>query len=279
MSGLILNACLTGMVSAKDRNPHVPVSPEEIVADALAVARAGAPIVHIHARGKDGAPTWDPGIYREIHTGIRAQAPELIICASTSGRLWPEREKRAAVLMLEGDARPDMGSLTLGSLNFPRQASTNPPEDILYLLDVMNERGIKPEIEIFDLGMVDYLATLVQEGRVRGPIYANILLGNRGTADATALNLAFLVSRLPAGCAWAACGIGKHQFPMNTLALAMGGHVRVGLEDNLYLDPASKQLATNVGLVERLVAIARALGRAPMPPAEARTLLGLDRKT
>jgi uncharacterized protein (DUF849 family) len=218
-------------------------------------------------------------VYREIITGIRQGAPELVVCASTSGRMWREREKRAAVLMLEGQARPDMGSLTLGSLNFSRQASVNPPEDILYLLDMMNERGIKPEIEIFDLGMVDYLARLIVEGKVREPVYANILLGNRGTADATALNLACLVSRLPAGCAWAACGIGKHQFQMNLLALAMDGHVRVGLEDNIYLDPASKQLGTNTALVERLVAAAHAMGRAPMKPGEVRARLGLGQSS
>lgn len=275
MNGLILNACLTGMVTTKEKNPHVPISPEEIVRDALAVARAGAQIVHIHARGPDAAPAWDPALYREIITGIREGAPEVVVCASTSGRLWSEREKRAAVLMLDGPGRPDMGSLTLGSLNFSRQASTNPPEDILYLLDVMNERGIKPEIEIFDLGMIDYLGRLVADGRVRGPIYANILLGNRGTADATALNLAFLVSRLPAHCVWAACGIGRHQFPMNMLAVAMGGHARVGLEDNLYFDTASKQLGTNVALVERVVAAARGWGREPMKPGEVRRLLGL----
>ncbi len=275
MTGLILNACLTGMVTTKEKNPHVPISPPEIIRDALAVAHAGAPIVHVHARGPDGAPTWDPGAYREIIEGIHAGAPELIVCASTSGRLWSGREKRAAVLTLEGAARPDMASLTLGSLNFPRQASLNPPDDILYLLDAMNERGIKPEIELFDLGMVDYLGYLVAEGRVRGPIYANILLGNRGTADATEMNLAYLVSRLPTGCVWAACGIGRRQHPMNMLALSMGGHVRVGLEDNLYLDPASKQLATNVALVERVVAAARDIGRLPMTPREVRALLGL----
>jgi uncharacterized protein (DUF849 family) len=275
MSGLILNACLTGMVTTKEKNPHVPISPEEIIRDALAVAQAGVSIVHIHARGPDGAPTWDPDAYREIIEGIRAGAPGLIVCASTSGRLWSGREKRAAVLMLEGAARPDMASLTLGSLNFARQASLNPPDDILYLLEAMNERGIKPEIELFDLGMVDYLGHLVAEGRIRGPAYANVLLGNRGTADATATNLAFLVSRLPSGCVWAACGIGRHQHPMNVLALSMGGHARVGLEDNLYLDPVSKQLATNVALIERIAAAAREMGRVPMKPLEARALLGL----
>jgi uncharacterized protein (DUF849 family) len=178
--------------------------------------------------------------------------------------------------MLEGKARPDMGSLTLGSLNFSKQASTNPPDDILYLLDAMNERGIKPELEIFDLGMVDYLSRLVAEGRVRAPMYANILLGNRGTADATALNLAFVVSRLPADCTWAACGIGRHQFPMNMLAVAMGGHVRVGLEDNIFLDNETKKLGSNVEMVERVVAAARAQGREPMKACEVRKLLGLS---
>ncbi len=276
MSGLILNACLTGMVTTKEKNPRVPISPEEIVRDAVEVARAGAQIVHIHARGPDGLPTWDAGVYREIITGIREAAPGLIVCASTSGRLWSEREKRAAVLMLDGLARPDMGSLTLGSMNFARQASINPPDDILYLLDLMNERGIKPEMEIFDLGMADYLRRLAAEERVRGPVYANILLGNRGTADATEENIAYLVSRLPEGCVWAACGIGRHQFPMNALALEMGGHVRVGLEDNLYLDAESKQPGTNGELVARMASLGRRMDRAPMKPVETRALLGID---
>jgi uncharacterized protein (DUF849 family) len=276
MPPLLINACLTGMVSAKDRNPHVPISPDEIIRDAIAVAAAGASIVHIHARAPDGTPTWDPDVYREIITGIRKAAPGLVICASTSGRLWSAREKRAAVLMLEGDARPDMGSLTLGSLNFSRAASTNPPEDILFLLDTMHTLGIKPEFEIFDLGMADYLRLLVVEGRVQPPVYTNILLGNRGTADADALNLAYLVSRLPPGTAWAACGIGKHQHPMNSLALAMGGHVRIGLEDNLYMNSETKELATNPALVRRIVDAAAALGRLPMTPAETRSLLALQ---
>ena len=139
----------------------------------------------------------------------------------------------------------------------------------------MNERGIKPEFEIFDLGMVDFLRQLAAEGRVRMPLYANILLGNRGTAAASALNLAYLVSRLPAGCVWAACGIGRHQWPMNALALAMGGHARVGLEDNLYLDTDTKELGTNAAMVERAAAAGAALGRSLITQADARDLLGL----
>lgn len=275
---LIINACLTGMIPMKDRNPHVPISPDEIIADVRAVAKLGASVVHLHARDADGAPTWDPGIYREIIAGIRAAVPDLVICVSTSGRLWNDRERRSAVLKLDGPYKPDMASLTLGSLNFPRQASVNAPDDLLYLLDAMNGTGIRPELEIFDLGMVDYLNHLAAEGRVRAPMYANILLGNRGTADACEQNLSYLVSRLPAGCTWAACGIGKAQLPINRLAIEKGGHVRVGLEDNLWLDHAAKVPATNAQLVARLVDIARSHGRGPMPPAETRRLLALDER-
>jgi uncharacterized protein (DUF849 family) len=149
----------------------------------------------------------------------------------------------------------------------------NPPETILYLLDTMNAQGIMPECEVFDPGMIDYLRFLTDVGRLQTPYFVNLILGNCGTSDATPLNLAWMVDRLPPGGVWAAGGIGKTQFAANNLAIAMGGHVRVGIEDNLYLE--NKTPATNTALIGRVVEVARAMDRQPMSPAETRALLGL----
>lgn len=274
---LIINACLTGMVPDKRKCPALPVTPDEIIHDALAAHRLGASIVHIHARGTDGSPTWEPTIYREIFSELRRVAPELILCATTSGRLWNEREKRSAVLMLESDTRPDMASLTLGSLNFPNSVSANSIADIEYLLDAMTAQGVRPEFEIFDLGMADYFRTLVARKNLRGPFYANILLGNIGTAAADEANLRYITGRLPEGTVWAGAGIGKHQMPVIENAVRLGGHIRVGLEDNIYADHAKKTPATNASLIETAVSIARASGRSPMSATEAREQLQMHR--
>jgi uncharacterized protein (DUF849 family) len=168
-----------------------------------------------------------------------------------------------------------MASLTLGSLNFPKQASINAPATIQGLADLMRARQIVPEWELFDLGMLDYAAYLRTRGLLGDPVYANILLGSLGTLQATALNLALMVERLPAGATWAGTGVGRHQLSMNRLAIAMGGHVRVGLEDNIWWDDERTELATNVRLVERLVQIGRAMGREPAEPALVRSRLGI----
>lgn len=261
------------MVAGKADNPNLPLTVEEIVADAVAVWRLGSSIVHLHARGADGAPTWDPSVYAEIISGIRENAPGMIVCASTSGRLWGCRDKRGAVLRLEGKEKPDMASLALGSMNFPRGASVSEPGEISHLAELMYERKIVPELEAFDLGMVDYASHLAEIGALTPPLYFNLILGNRGTAAADPANLAYLTGRLPEGSLWAACGIGSSQFPMNRLAIEMGGHVRVGLEDNLNLEPGRQ--ASNAELVERVVAYAASFGRSPMTAADARKLLGI----
>ena len=163
-----------------------------------------------------------------------------------------------------------MASLTLGSLNFPKQASVNAPSTIRGLAERMRERGIVPEWEVFDFGMLDYAAYLRGHGLLGDPVYVNLLLGSLGTRAATPFNLALMVERLPAGATWAATGIGRFQLAMNRLAIAMGGHVRVGLEDNIWFDDERTELATNARLVERLVRIARAMGREPASPDQVR---------
>ncbi|HEX6724386.1 MAG TPA: 3-keto-5-aminohexanoate cleavage protein, partial [Gaiella sp.] len=158
-------------------------------------------------------------------------------------------------------------------------ASVNEPDMIRRLAERMAERGIVPELEVFDVGMLDTAAYLLQRGVLRTPLYVNLLLGSLGTLSATPFNLALLVEKLPPEATWAAAGIGRFQLSMNTLAIAGGGHVRVGLEDNLWLDVAKTRPATNLALVERLVRIARAMEREVATPAQAREIIGLARRS
>jgi 3-keto-5-aminohexanoate cleavage enzyme len=272
---LILNVALTGMVPTREDSLHVPLTPDEIAADAELVHRAGASIVHLHARDEDGRPTYRREVYEQIVAGVRERCPDVIACVSTSGRLFKTFEERSEVLDLDDGVKPEMASLTLGSLNFPKQASVNDPEMIGRLAEKMKERGIVPELEVFDLGMVDYAKYLIDRGVLEPPLYFNILLGSLGTLSATPAHLATMVQELPPGSTWAAAGIGRFQFYVNTMAVAMGGHVRVGLEDNLWLDRAKTRPATNVALVERVAAVAEAVEREVATPAKARELIGL----
>ncbi len=271
-----INLAATGMVPTRADNPAVPITPEEIAEDCRRCYDAGASIFHLHARDQTGAPTYSSDVYREIVTRVKSGCPGAIICVSTSGREFKTFEQRSEVLELDGDAKPDLASLTLGSMNFPRQASVNEPAMIRALAEKMAARGIVPELEVFDLGMLDYAKFLIDRGVLAAPHYFNLLLGSLGTLSATPFNLATLAASLPAGAAWAGAGIGRFQFPVNSMAITMGGHVRVGLEDNLYMDVEKQQPATNLALVERLVTLARAAGRDVCTPAQARALLGLD---
>ncbi len=272
MEPLIINAAITGMVPMPEHNASVPITVDQIIAEARRCAAAGASIIHLHAREAGGEPTWRRDIYQEIIDGIRSVCPDLLISGSTSGRLWSDFEKRAAVL----DCHPDFASFTPGSMNFPGAASVNPPEILRQLAAAMTKRGIVPELEFFEIGMIDFVRDfLVPKGWLRPPFYANLLLGSLGTMAASARNLVHMVDALPAGTVWSAAGIGRFQFRMNTLAIAMGGHVRVGLEDNLWMDDARTDPATNVRLIERVVRLANAAGRPVATPAEARSVLGL----
>jgi 3-keto-5-aminohexanoate cleavage enzyme len=272
---LIVNLACTGMVPTRVDNPAVPESPEEIAEDILRCAAAGATVAHVHARDPEGRPTHRKEVFREIVARLRARAPELVICVSTSGRVVQGLEERAEVLDLGGAEKPDMASLTLGSMNFPRQASLNEPKMIRALADRMKERGIVPELEVFDMGMLDYAKYLIERDVLREPFYFNFLLGSLGTLTATPLHLALLAQAVPPGATWAAAGIGRFQLPANAMAVTMGGHVRVGLEDNLFMDTAKSRPATNVALVERVVGIARAIGRPIASAGEARKHIGL----
>ncbi|MEP6892931.1 MAG: 3-keto-5-aminohexanoate cleavage protein [Gaiellaceae bacterium] len=276
---LVISLAPTGMVPTKGDNPHVPVTPDEIAADAARCVAAGASVVHLHARDAEGTPTHCREVYAEVVARVKEQCGDVIVCVSTSGRRVSEFEQRAEVLELADDLAPDLASLTLGSLNFPKQASVNDPTTIQRLAERMREREIVPELEVFDLGMVDYARYLLERGVLAPPLIFNILLGNLGTLAATPLNLATVVQALPEDSTWAAAGIGQFQLPMNAVGVVTGGHVRVGLEDNLWLDTEKTQPADNLALVERVVGIARAVGREIATPAQARELLGLRSRT
>ncbi len=270
----ILNFTPTGMIPTKGMTPLVPVTPDEIVNEVLSVVDLGVTMVHLHARDpKTGEPTYKKEIYEEIIRGIRKKEKNLILCVSTSGRNVTEFEERSECLDLEGEAKPDFGSLTLSSLNFNKQASINSPQMIQDLARRMMEKGIKAELEAFDLGMINYCKYLIQKGLLLPPYYFNLILGNIACAQADMLHLGLLINELPKESIWSVGGVGDCQLQMNTMSIVAGGGVRIGLEDNIWYDVQRTKLATNRDLIERIVSIAKALGREPFSPKEARDLL------
>ena len=277
MNNLVINFTPTGMVPTKAMTPLVPISVDEIVEDVLDCAELGVSIVHIHARDDQGMPTPDPAVYSEIIRRIRRQRQDLILCVTTSGRTHPRLEDRAAVLDLSGESKPDMASLTLGSMNFARTASVNSPEIIQALAQRMSERGIRPELEVFEAGMINYGKYLMKKGLLQSPGYFNLLLGNIATAQADEPTLDLMLGTLPEGAAWALAGIGDCQLQVHRWAMARGGHVRVGLEDNIYFDEERTTLASNRMQVQRIVELANGIGRQISTPDETRSLLGLER--
>ncbi|MBS2966754.1 3-keto-5-aminohexanoate cleavage protein [Actinocrinis puniceicyclus] len=271
----IVNLCPTGMVPRRAKVPNVPITPAEIAKDVRRCYEAGAGMVHLHARDDDEEPTWRAERFTEIVDQVVSLTPDIVVVVTTSGRNWSELEKRAASLTVDSAARPEMASLTLGSMNFASGPSVNSPETIAGLAAAMQERGIVPELEIFDVGMANYANYLISRGVLKPPYYFNILFGSIGTAEVSAANAAAMLASLPQPSTWAFAGIGRFQLAANTLALSLGGHVRVGLEDNPYFDWSSKNATTNARLVERIVRIAREMGREPATPQETREIIGL----
>jgi 3-keto-5-aminohexanoate cleavage enzyme len=272
---LIITLAPTGMIPTKNETPYVPLTPEEIINDTYEAYQLGASVVHVHARDKQGRPTHEKEIFKEIFEGIKKKCPDIVICATTSGRINPQVEHRAEVLELS----PEMASLTVGSLNFPQATSVNPLQTIKSLATKIKERGIIPELEIFEAGFINTAKYLAKKGILERPLHFCLLLGSLGSIPANISDLAYLVGSLPLGSTWSATGIGRFQIQINTAAILMGGHVRVGIEDSIFYNYPSKELATNKKLVERIVRISRELNRDIATPAEAREILGLKRET
>lgn len=274
---LIVNFTPTGMIPTKEMTPHVPIAPDEIIEDVRRAVDIGITMVHLHARdAATGKSTYKAESYGEIIAGIRSFSKDLIVCVSLSGRDIRQFEKRSEPLQLEGDLKPDMGSLTLSSLNFNRVVSVNSPEMIQMLTSEMKSRGILAELEAFDAGMINYAKYLERKGMLEPPHYFNLLLGNIACAQADLLHIGIMIRDLPENSFWALAGIGNYQLMMNSVAIVSGGGVRIGLEDNIWFDKARTRLATNSDLLRRIHRLAEASERKVMSPGRLRELLNLQ---
>ncbi|WP_052145672.1 beta-keto acid cleavage family enzyme [Xenorhabdus nematophila] len=271
MGEFILNFAPTGMVPTKNMNENVPISVSEIVEDVLQAAEFGASMAHIHARDKvTEKPIISKEVYGEIISGIRKYNKDIIICVSLSGRNVFDPHQRALPLDLEGDLKPDMGSLTLSSLNFINQASVNAPETIQFLAATMKEKFISPEIEIFDTGMANYIGFLEKKELLPKSIYANILLGNIFGAQSNFSNISAILSNIPNNVICSFAGLGSYQLQATSLSLSSGYGVRIGLEDNIWYDKQRTIPASNENLIKRIIRLAEEFEIIPAKPTDVR---------
>lgn len=268
MQPLIITCAPVGAEIMPDATPYLPYTPAKLGETAKAIAEAGASIVHIHCRNDDGSNTHAVERFREAYDAVRSNS-ELIVQFSTGGAIGMTPAERASVLEL----RPEMGTLTCGSVNFGDDIFENSFPIMRGILHKMYEFDVVPELEIFDKGHIANARRLANEGLLTFPQHCDLVLGVPGGLEATVQNLCDLVDDLPDGCSWSVAGIGRQQLPMALAAIAMGGHVRVGLEDNLYYSKG--RLARNEELVARIARIAAEAGRPVATPEQAREILGV----
>lgn len=264
----ILNFVPTGVVPTKDMNPYVPININEIIEQVIEANELGITIVHLHARDENGINTGRKDIYQLIMEGIKKFCPDLVLCVSLSGRNTTSFEERTEVLQLF----PDMASLTLSSLNFIQQESINSPEVIHKIIDEMYKYGVKPELECFDSGMVNYANYLIKKNKLQSPYYFNLLFGNIFNAQSKLSHISNLIQDLPNNSYVALAGLGNDQLKVNATALANGLGVRIGLEDNLWYDNEKKILATNISLLKRIHQLSSILEKTYMTSKEFGTL-------
>jgi len=267
---VVITAAVVGAEVTRAQNPAVPYTPAEIAAAALAAGRAGAAVVHLHARWPDGRPSQEPGHFREIIDRIRQAGSDVVVQVSTGGALGMSIEERLGALV--GGA--EMGTLNLGTMNFGEGVFLNARPDIVRVASRLRERGLVPECEVYDGGMLDTLGWLRAEGHLSPPYHVQFVLGVPGGLSAGERQLRFLVEGLPEASAWSVAGVGRHELPMAKLGLALGGHVRVGLEDNLFLSKGVLAAGSDQ-LVSLVVDRAGRAGREPASPSCARRLLGI----
>ncbi|KPU27420.1 3-keto-5-aminohexanoate cleavage protein [Caloranaerobacter sp. TR13] len=271
MQKLIITAALTGAEVTREQQPNLPITPEEIAEAAYESYMAGASIVHIHARDKDGNPTQDYEVYKEIKERIEAKCP-VIFQPSTGGAVWHTPEERLQPVEL----RPEMATLSCGTCNFGPDVFMNSQEYMEKFAKRMKELGVKPELEIFERGMIKNALTLVKKGLIDEPLHFDFVMGVPGAIPGEIRDLLYLVESIPKGSTWTVAGIGRYELPLATAAILLGGHVRVGFEDNIYYKKG--ELAkSNAQLVERIVRLAHELGREVATPDEAREILSIKR--
>ena len=275
MEKLILTAAITGSRITREITPHIPLTPEEIVQSAYECWQAGAAIVHIHVRDPNTFQgTQDVEIFKQVVKPLREKT-DLILCLTTSGipgRNLPTEERLAPV-----DLKPELASFDAGSINLGGTVFMNSPEFLDRAAEKMRESGVKPEIEIFDLGMVITSLRMRDQGKLDDPLHFQFVLGTPWGAPATPKSFLHLYEHMPDNSTWSMIGIGKGHLPMSMMALAMGGHIRVGLEDNIYYSQGVLA-ETNAQFVDRIVRISREYGREIATPAEARDILSIKQK-
>ena len=268
----IITVAITGSLPTKKNNPAVPITVAEQVESTQAAFEAGATLAHCHVRNDDQTPTSDPDKFAPLIEGLRAHCPGMIIQLSTGGRSGSGRE-RGGMLPL----KPDMASLSTGSCNFPTRVYENSPDLVDWLAEEMLTYGVKPEIEAFDLSMIFQAVAMERQGKIKGPLHVQFVMGVKNAMPVDRESLEFFVAtlkRLAPDATWTGAGIGKDQITLNRWSLELGGHCRTGLEDNVRLD--RETLApSNAALVKRVVDLCPEYGRRPATVSEARGMLGL----
>ena len=277
---VIITAALTGVAADRKQCPAIPYTPEEIAEEAYRCHRAGAAVAHIHARNGDGSPTHDVKVYRAILEKVRAKC-DIIVNFSTGAIGIPKEERIAHIKNL----KPEIGALNMGSMTYAKYSAKkkefvfdfvfeNNFATITYFLKTMNEAGVKPELECFDTGHINNIHPLLHQGILKQPLQFSFIMGVLGGIAPTVENLAHQVRQIPTDSTWEVIGISHEQWRMVAAALALGGNIRVGLEDNFYVAPG-RTAKSNAELVEKAVRMTHDQGREVATPAEARRLLSL----
>lgn len=269
MNKLIITAALTGAEISREQQAALPITPEEIGMAAAECAAAGASIVHVHARWPDGTPTQDKEVYRQIMDEV-AQRCDVIVQISTGGAVGMSAQERLAPVAL----RPEMATLSMGSVNFGGDVFYNHPSDIDAFAREMHLQGVKPELEIFDSGMLATAKRWLAKGALASPAHFDLVMGVHGGMTGTPQALMYMLSELPPDATWTVAGIGAAQLPLTTMAIVLGGHVRVGFEDNIYYRKGELAVS-NAQMVARVARIAGELERPVATPAQARQILQL----
>ena len=271
MDKLIITACICGAEVTKEHNPAVPYTVEEIANEAYGAYKAGASIIHLHVRYDDGTPTQDVERSRECFEAIRAKCPDVIIQPSTGGAVGMSNDERLQPITL----MPEMATLDCGTCNFGGDdIFVNTENMIKDFGEKMIARGIKPEVEVFDKGMIDMANRLCKKGYIKAPMHFDFVMGVNGGISGEPRDLVFMKESIPQGSTWTVAGVGRYEFPMAVMGILMGGHVRVGFEDNVYLSKGVLA-KSNAELVEKVVRLAKEFGREIATPDEAREILGL----
>lgn len=275
---VVISAALTGALTTRDQCPAIPYTPVEIAEEAAAAREAGAAVAHIHARTENGAPTFSTETYQAIHDAVRERT-DVVLNFSTGALETPVAERIDYV----ESVGPEMAALNMGSMNYAKYSDRrgdfvfdmvfqNPFVEIRELLEAMNEAGVTPELECFDTGHIGNIRPLQSEGVLADAPHFSLIMGVLGGIPATVENLAHQVRQLPDDATWQVIGISRDQWPMVAAALAMGGNVRVGLEDNFYT-PDGEMAERNADLVAAAATMAREVGREPATPDEARAIM------